>query len=203
MYSAPDLVSIDVTEPADIINLVLLLIYGFPSSELTPSLDTVEATLDALIKYGMSIQTLAAPYLPLYQAVFSHAPFRPIEAYALAAHYKLEELAVAVSSHLLSYDTSQLSDELSLKMGPVYLKRLLDLHRTRLASLKTIVLTPPARHAPIRTCDDAAQKELTTLWAYAAAELVWEASPGMDPVSRETTLILLIFLPRQACRRSY
>ncbi|KAJ2967884.1 hypothetical protein NUW54_g13376 [Trametes sanguinea] len=54
-----------------------------------------------------------------------------------------------------------MSDELAIKMGPVYFSRLVNLHRARLAALRNIVLRPPAPHTPTANCDHDSQRELS------------------------------------------
>ncbi|KAI0779893.1 hypothetical protein C8Q74DRAFT_723883 [Fomes fomentarius] len=166
--------SIDVPESAVEAAVALHIAYGLPCLHLFPSLDTVEKAISMLIKYGVPVRNVSLPSMPLYQLLLSHAPFHPIEAYAIAAYYDLEQPAVAVSSHLLAYDTCQLSDELTVKMGPVYFKRLFDLHQIRRDALKAIVLKSPQSHPPILTCRD--KERLTTAWAHAAAKLAWDTT---------------------------
>lgn len=141
-----------------------------------------------LIKYGVPVRNVSLPNMPLYHLLLSHAPFHPIEAYALAAYYDLEQPAVAISSHLLAYDTCQLSDELTLKMGPVFFKRLFDLHQIRRDALKAIVLKSPQSHPPAVTCRD--KDGLTTAWAHAAAKLAWDTT-SKDPYPDDLSIILI------------
>ena len=97
---------------------------------------------------------------------------------ALAAAHDLYELAVPVSSHLLSFALHSLTDELALRIGPVYMKRLFFLHLGRLDALKRLLLPPPHPHPPTAGCDFAEQKRLTRAWALASAYLAWDARPG-------------------------
>ncbi|KAJ8481781.1 hypothetical protein ONZ51_g5786 [Trametes cubensis] len=144
-----------------------------------------EAALDALIKYGLSIAQLAAPARPLYELVRSYAPYYPIEAYALATHYRLEDLAVTISAHLLAYDVTRLSDELTVKMGPVYFARLVNLQRSRITALRNIVLRPPVMHPATPTCNADNQRELSRAWAFANAEIVWNVLPSEHLITHD------------------
>ncbi|KAI0743344.1 hypothetical protein C8Q80DRAFT_831335 [Daedaleopsis nitida] len=164
---------IDVPESSAEMAIVLHVSYAIPCGHLTPSLATIEKAIRALFKYSIPVQAAAARDSPLYRLVLAHAPHAAIETYALAGHYHLEDIAVAASAHLLAYDTSQLSDELSVKMGSLYFKRLFDLHRTRHDALKRIVMRPPRMHPPKLTCSRAAQEQMTTNWAHVAAEFAW------------------------------
>ena len=167
-----------VTERATVLDIVLHIVYGRPYTDRNPPLSEIEAALDALIKYGVNPYAHAIPHQPLYTLLKNHAPYHPIETYAVAGKYGLEAAAVAVSAHLLAYDPSNLSDELSVKIGPVYLRRLIALHHERSNALKNIVLKPPANHRPTLMCGEASQAQLTQAWAHAAAELAWDALPG-------------------------
>ncbi|KAI0633320.1 hypothetical protein C8Q77DRAFT_1157545 [Trametes polyzona] len=181
--------TLNLPESGDVINVVLHTVYGLSCTHFHPTLETVEAALDALIKYGVSLQIHAAPrYRPLHQLLLSRAPYRPIDTYALAGKYELDELAVTVSGHLLSFDLSRITDDLATKMGPVYLKRLFLLHQTRLHALKQILLNPPAGHPPKPGCSLADQSQLTRAWALATAQLVWDATPSLSPNSLRTIL---------------
>ena len=170
--------SVYVPEGGDVTNVLLHTMYGLSCLHFYPSLETVDRSMDAMRKYGMSIAAHTTPQHPLYHLILSHAPYRPIETYALAAHHELEDLAVAASSHLLSYDTSRLTNELATKMGPVYLKRLFLLHQSRLHALRDILLQAPASHPATPGCLDDDQRQLTRAWALATARMVWDAVPS-------------------------
>ncbi|KAL1942504.1 hypothetical protein VTO73DRAFT_6106 [Trametes versicolor] len=188
-FSHGFLPTLHLTESGDVINVVLHTMYGLSCTHFHPALDTVEAALEAMIKYGLSMEIHAAPrYRPLHQLLLSRAPYHPIETYALAGKYELEELAVTVSGHLLSYDLSRVTDALATKMGPVYLKRLFLLHQTRMHALKQILLTPPAAHPTTPSCSPAERGQLTRAWALASAQIVWDATPSLSPNSLRAML---------------
>ncbi|KAI0704095.1 hypothetical protein C8Q76DRAFT_801853 [Earliella scabrosa] len=180
LSGAPHPRPIDVPEDSTTLSIALRIVYGLSCEQLAPSLEAIESALHALMKYGVALQPLAMPKLPLYQLIYAHAPYRPIQTYALAAHFKLEPLAVAASAHLLAFDTSTISDELAIQMGPIYLKRLFRLHEVRRAALKTIVLKPPTMHPPTLLCASEGQGILTAGWAFAAAEIAWDPVPHMS-----------------------
>ncbi|KAI0745419.1 hypothetical protein C8Q76DRAFT_764680 [Earliella scabrosa] len=172
--------TIYVPESGDVLNVVLHTMYDRSCVHFYPSLETVEAALTALGKYGVAIDAYAAPGQPVFQLLTSHAPYRPIETYALAGQYGLEDVAVVVSGHLLPFDLSSLTDDIAIKMGPVYLKRLVLLHQSRLNHLRNIILEPPARHPPTAECGEVEQGKLTSAWAHASAQFVWDASPSIS-----------------------
>ncbi|KAI0328404.1 hypothetical protein GY45DRAFT_1347229 [Cubamyces sp. BRFM 1775] len=171
--------AITLPEPAVVLNIVFHIMYGMSILPHMPPLESTEAALDALIKYGLPISQLAAaPTFPLYDLLRSYAPYYPIEAYAVVAHHRLENLAVVISSHLLAYDVARISDELCVKMGPIYFKRLISLQRSRIEALRNIVLRPPAMHPVTVICNAENQQELTRAWAFANAAMVWNALPS-------------------------
>ena len=171
--------SMTLLERASVLDLLVHIVYGTSCTHLAPSFETVEAVLDALVKYGISPPQSACPGQLLYQLLLLHAPHRAIDLYALAGHHGLEDAAVAISGHL-TYDISRFSDALVAKMGPVYFRRLLCLHQDRVPSLKSIVFRPLAEHPPTPTCgEDAPERaELAEAWAFAVAQLLWDVSPG-------------------------
>ena len=167
------------SQTADVINVLLHIMYGISCLQYAPTLEVTEAALDALcLQYGVLLQAHAAPHLPLYRLLLSYAPFRPLDAYAVAARFVLEDAAVAASSHLLAYDLSRLPDAAAQKMGPLYLKRLFVLHQARLAALRGILFRPPTEHGPAAGCSPEQRQQLTRAWALAVAQLVWDVLPS-------------------------
>lgn len=110
-------------ETSVVLNIVLHIIYGMSCVPYQPPFESTDAALVALIKYGVPAVTLARSQA-LFQLATSYAAHRPIDVYALAAHHGLEDIAIAVSPHLLAYDVSKLSHELTIEMGSVYFSRL-------------------------------------------------------------------------------
>ncbi|KAI0656545.1 hypothetical protein C8Q70DRAFT_1108135, partial [Cubamyces menziesii] len=175
-------------ETAVSLNIAFHVMYGMSVLPHIPPLESTEAALDVLIKYGLPISQLAAtPTLPLFDLLRSYAPYYPIESYALVAHHRLESLAVVISSHLLAYDVSRISDELCVKMGPIYFKRLVNLQQSRIDALRNIVLRPPEMHPVTLICNEENQRELTRAWAFANAEMVWSALPNISVSALEST----------------
>lgn len=103
--------------------------------------------------------------------------------YALAAQHRLEQLAVAVSPFLLSFDLASLTDDLVGRMGAVYLKRLVFLHVGRSMALKRLLSPPLDYHTPNDACGAREHDALMNAWSLAAAELAWDARPGTRPHS--------------------
>ncbi|THH26316.1 hypothetical protein EUX98_g7870 [Antrodiella citrinella] len=141
-------------------------------------METLIAAVDALHKYGVPVSKYVQPSMPLFQLILALAPLTPIGAYSLAGAYSLHDLAVPISSHLLGFSLPDLTDELILRMGPVYMKKLFFLHLGRLDALKRLLLSPPYPHSPTLECDFIEQKKLARAWTLASASLVWDARPG-------------------------
>ncbi|CDO71378.1 hypothetical protein BN946_scf184908.g136 [Trametes cinnabarina] len=169
---------ISLPEVATVVNIILHAVYDMSCAHYRPNLDTLITAVDAMAAYGISPKQHIAPSTSLYSLILSQAPIQPIMVYALAATHDLYDLAVPVSSHLLSFPLYTLTDDLAARIGPVYLKRLFFLHLGRLDALKRLLLPPPQPHSPTEDCDFVEQKKLTRAWALASAYLAWDARPG-------------------------
>ncbi|KAI0711068.1 hypothetical protein C8T65DRAFT_695507 [Cerioporus squamosus] len=190
-------------ENATVLNVVLHAMYELSCAHYRPAIDTLVAAVDAMADYGLSPKQHIAPSSPLYSLILSQAPMQPIVAYALAAAHDLYDLAVPVSSHLLSFALHSLTDELALRIGPVYMKRLFFLHLGRLDALKRLLLPPPHPHPPTQRCDFTEQKKLTRAWALASAYLAWDARPDLSTSAMESALCPLAdHLSCDVCKRS-
>jgi hypothetical protein len=161
-----------------VLNILLHTIYNMSAVHYAPAPEAVIAVVETLEKYGMSVQTYLAPPSPLCTLFLGTAPQAAIEFYAISGAYDLPHLAIPISSLLLSYSLASLSNELAVKMGPLYLKRLFFLHLGRVEALKRLLLPPPQPHVPTANCDFTDQKKLTRAWALASAYLAWDARPG-------------------------
>ena len=161
-----------------VLNILLHTIYNISAAHYAPAPDAVITAVESLEEYGLSVQTHLAPATPLYALFLGTAPRAPIEFYAVAGSHDLYHLAIPISSFLLTFSLASLTDELVVKMGPLYLKRLFYLHLGRVEALKRLLLPPPQPHVPTATCDFSEQKKLTRAWALASAYLAWDVRPG-------------------------
>lgn len=182
---------VPVPESASVLNIVLHAVYDISCAHYHPGVDTLIAAVEAMAKYGLPPRRHIAPSTPLYSLILGQAPMQPIVVYALAAAHDLYDLAVPVSSHLLSFALHTLTDDLAIRIGPVYMKRLFFLHLGRLDALKRLLLPPPHPHPPTSGCDFTEQKKLTRAWALASAYLAWDARPGTDIVKIHRCDIML------------
>ena len=167
-----------VPESSPVLNLILHCVYGLPCAHFSSSAEDVSTCVTAIVKYGLPLPVYAAPDSPLYNLVLSRAPMAGIQMYTLAAQHKLEQLAVAVSPFLLSFDLATLTDDLAERMGPVYLKRLVFLHLGRIAALKRLLSPPLSYHPPDETCGAREHDALMSAWSLAIASLAWNTRPG-------------------------
>lgn len=165
-------------ETSEVVNVLLHTIYGISCSQYNPSVAVLIATITALRKYGVSLNDHINPSTPLFPVLTAQAPMHGIELYMVAAENDLQELAVAVSSHLLSFHLPTVTDEMAARMGPLYLKRLFFLHINRTQVLQKLMMTPPATHLPSLDCGIDEQRRLMRAWALACASLAWDARPG-------------------------
>jgi hypothetical protein len=161
-----------------VLNILLHTIYNMSAVHYAPTPEAVIVAVESLEKYGLSVRTYLAPASPLSTLFLGTAPQVPIEFYALAGAYDLNHLAIPISSFLLSYSLASLTDDLAVKMGPLYLKRLFFLHLGRIEALKRLLLPPPQPHGPNANCDFTEQKKLSRAWALASAYLAWDVRPG-------------------------
>ena len=182
---------VSLPESASVLNVVLHVVYDVSCAHYHPGIDTLIAAVEAMAKYGLPPRRHIAPSTPLYSLILGQAPVQPIITYALAATHDLYDLAVPISSHLLSFALHTLTDELAIRIGPVYMKRLFFLHLGRLDALKRLLLPPPHPHPPTSNCDFTEQKKLTRAWALASAYLAWDARPGTHIVGLRCCTLML------------
>ncbi|KAF8607801.1 hypothetical protein BDV93DRAFT_552622 [Ceratobasidium sp. AG-I] len=187
--------------PADVLNVLLHLVYGFPVQRYQPSATVLHAVLPALHALGYNLHAFVTPHSELFLLMVQAAALDPLPMFALAAQYSLESLAVSISTFTLSVCLSDISDQLAEQMGPIYLKRLFFLHLGRTDALKRLLLPPPVPHlpAPGADCDLDAQKSLARAWALACAYIVVDGRPD----TLATSLVPLgAHLKCPLCRKS-
>jgi hypothetical protein len=181
-----------------VLNILLHTIYNMSAAHFSPTPEAVIAAVESLENYGLSVQSYMAPASPLYTLFLGTAPQAPIDFYALSGAYDLQHLAIPISSFLLSYSLASLTDELTVKMGPLYLKRLFYLHLGRVEALKRLLLPPPQPHVPTANCDFTEQKKLTRAWALASAYLAWDVRPGQPLIGLRHMPIFIDLAPNRS-----
>lgn len=186
---------VPISEPSSVLNLMLHALYGTPSAQHSPTFETLVAAVNNMPLYGIDPKAHISRSSHLYGTLVAYAPLYPLELYTLAAHFDLYDLAVATSSHLLSCQLSTITDEMAERMGPLYLKRLFNLHNNLFDTLKQILLSPPLPHGPTKICSFEDQRRLTRAWALASAHLAWDTRPGTQiQVSKTNFLFFFFFL---------
>ncbi|KAJ3576429.1 hypothetical protein NP233_g442 [Leucocoprinus birnbaumii] len=182
---------IHIPDTSSVLNVILHVLYCTSSARNSPSFETLATAVDRMPYYDLPPRNHVTPHTPLYDQLLMHAPLFPLQLYALAAYHDLRELAVATSSHLLSYPLATLPEDVAQRMGALYLKRLLAMHLERFNALKQILLSPPLPHPATIDCTFQDQKKLTRAWALVSAYLAWDARAGkLD----WTTLFPAVFL---------
>ncbi|KAH7912034.1 hypothetical protein BJ138DRAFT_1112709 [Hygrophoropsis aurantiaca] len=164
-----------VSESATVLNIVLHTIYGRSCLSYTPSFEDLAAAVSALVDNDISLEEYISSETPLGIHILTYAPRRALEIYILAGHYRLNDLAVTASCHLLSCNLSSITDEMAVNMGPIYLRRLFTLHTERLESLKRILMPPPHPHPATSTCKYGEQSKVVRAWTLATAYLIWDS----------------------------
>jgi hypothetical protein len=181
-------VIVKTSEPSAVLNIILHALYDLSCSQFSHSLTDVSLAVDKLQTYGIQPAQLIAPTKPFFQLLLSHASQTPLDVYTLAASHALEDLAVATSAHLLSLKLWEITDEISAKIGGSYLKRLFDLHSSRVDALKRLLAQLPTGHPPVSFCV-VGEPEIHKQWRLALADLTWELRPGKSSfTSRLSTL---------------
>ncbi|KAG7091395.1 hypothetical protein E1B28_010432 [Marasmius oreades] len=163
------------------LDLILRAIYNI-SSDVAPPANTdvrnVTGVIDKFPSFGIQPRKCITSKSRLFQYLLSCAPIYPLHIYALAAHHDMDDLAVAVSSHTLVRDLSEITDDLANRMGSRYLMRLFQLHLTRTQTLKNLLATQLGLHTPTARCGFDGQRLLKQKWILAVAALLYAVKPG-------------------------
>ncbi|KAL0945478.1 hypothetical protein HGRIS_000964 [Hohenbuehelia grisea] len=194
-----------VDEAASTLDIILRAVYRIREWRQDPSTNALIEAVDCFEKYGLSPASYvsAVPITeggatrfpsenrsPIFDALLSRAHDDALTIYALAGHYDLHDLAVAVSEHLLSLKMSDVDEDLALRMQTTYFMKLLMLHHERQKALKEIVEPPPAVHPPTPGSGSRKHDDIQLKWKMAVANLIWDADPihGLSVSDLEGTL---------------
>lgn len=102
----------------------------------------------------------------------------PLEVYTIAAENDLFELACEASKHLLSFEVSSVTDDIALRLGPMYLCMLFNLVTERTYVLQHLIIQPPAQHGPTALCGSNEYHDLQLEWSKVTSTLILSGSPG-------------------------
>lgn len=136
--SAPlhrNLPMLNLPESSRIIIVVLHTVYNIPFQQHIPTFRDIELAIASFEVYGIFIAGALSTGSPLHGIVLSFAPTKPIETYAFAAKYEIADLAKCASGHLMSFQLSNITDEMAEKIGARYLKKLVLFHMDRLSAV--------------------------------------------------------------------
>ncbi|KIM32170.1 hypothetical protein M408DRAFT_6496 [Serendipita vermifera MAFF 305830] len=170
--------SFTVPESSKVFNLVLYAFYDLDPAHYTPTFEVLRGMLISLPQYGLPLEAPLARGKPIFNLLSGFAFTYPLEVYTLAAEHGLEHLAVDASGHLLTMPLHILSDELCLRMGSTYLRRLIFLHLGRTERLKALLRDAPS-HEPTAECGAVDQMlKLKAAWREGTTSLCWDANAG-------------------------
>ncbi|KAL0579262.1 hypothetical protein V5O48_002766 [Marasmius crinis-equi] len=177
--------------PSAELEYMLQAIYNVRGNTVSAAanIQTLMRAVDRLPVYGISPGTCISPTSHLYQYLLSSAPLHPMEIYALAAQYGMETLAVTVSSHTLVLELSQISEDLSARMGSMYLLRLFQLHTGRTDTLKRLLAAELELHYVTDICNFDKQKRLKEGWNLAVASLSFNLRPDTTTTTIRNTIL--------------
>ncbi|KAG9049838.1 hypothetical protein FS837_008888 [Tulasnella sp. UAMH 9824] len=184
--SLPTLIAIP--EPSGVVNILFHVLYNTTSfARYSPDFETISAVLPFMRKYGFDVldvlglggpvpsSSVGIASAEVVQTLLRFAQERPLEVYTLAAQYGLRELAVAASPYTLDVSLSNLTDQQSVAMGPLYLKWLFFLHFGRSEALKRILVKPFEPHpAGMRgsTCTEDDRSAMQRAWGLVTAYIL-------------------------------
>lgn len=192
------------TEAADVINILLHLIYDMQYKQFNPDLRNLISTATALNKYGLSLDLyLGSSHSPLFEQIIALTPLDPLSVFIVAAQLNLNSLAVPASAFLLNLDVADLTDEQVAAMGSVYFRRLILLLNGRVQILRGLLAMPLDEHQDTPSCGFVNQKMMGKEWLIACAKLANDVTPDTP-----TSLIRSVLEPLESstrcrrCRRS-
>ncbi|THU85097.1 hypothetical protein K435DRAFT_843386 [Dendrothele bispora CBS 962.96] len=162
------------------LNILLHVLYDLDCTQYNPPLPAILSSIDLFPQFGLSPKALIKPKTSVYEILLSQASLHPLEVYCLCGKHDIHELAIPVSSRLLSLALSTLTDKDAERMGSVYLARLFKLHRTRVETLLRLLMPAPSLHNPTSKCGFEQQKVLGAAWTMTTAWLSWSAKPDIS-----------------------
>ncbi|KAH8800548.1 hypothetical protein DL96DRAFT_1538694 [Flagelloscypha sp. PMI_526] len=193
---------IPICERSETLNVILHAIFHMSCAAYAPSFEVLKTAVNEMQTYGLQAPLYLKSSSSLFSLLLAQAPLHPDDVFALAAEHRAEDLAVPVSSHLLSMPLFKIDDEMASRIGPVYLRRLFFMHFGRVEALKRLLKLPPYPHPPSGECDFVAQKSLTRAWTLTAAYIIWDARPDTSTSSIKTAFQSLSNqLPCRQCNR--
>lgn len=173
--------TIQVTEDAQTLNVMLHVIYNISFHLYSPPLEILLQAIRTFEKYGLTLDMHILPGTPLFEDIVLKTPCQPLEVYLIAAEYDLFELARAASGYLLSTSLLFLPEAAILRLNVEYLSMLYNLHKLRTMVLQHLVSQPPDGHEPKFHCGFSECQAMRSAWSVTASMFVLQANPGLCP----------------------
>ncbi|TCD68544.1 hypothetical protein EIP91_010469 [Steccherinum ochraceum] len=191
-----------VSQSSAVLDAILSSIYKVPSDgNYSLSLFDLLDSITSLFAFGIALDSVLISSAPLYQEIVALSDQSPLCIYTTAAEYGLDDIAVAVSAQLLNLPLTSISEDEVQRMGPVYLKRLVNMQAHRATFLKTLLLQFPEAHSDKAECTVADRSMLAAAWTVALAGLTWEIGAGTsEKVLRSAFAPLLAHAACDECR---
>lgn len=163
---------------AVVISVVLHAIYGHPSDVFNSALETLLDAIRVMKTYGISLDRIVGPSTTLFEHIMSKIEQNPLEVFLVATENNMEDLAVASSSHVLSFPMTSVTEEMASRMGVIYLKRLATLHMRRMKRANRVLEAAPKVHPFTPTCGVLQRDALEKAWMLAAANIILRLQAG-------------------------
>ncbi|KAJ7579707.1 hypothetical protein C8J56DRAFT_795835 [Mycena floridula] len=195
---------IQAPDTANVLEIILHAVYDLVPPESQISYQGVMDAVNRFSFYGLDPQAYIKPSKPLFDVLVSLTPLDALHMYGIAASHDLHGLAAVASSYLLSpLSLAALSDELALRIGPIYLNKLFQLHLRRMQILKELLLIQPRPHPETDSCTLISQRQVLRAWAMAGSQLAWMAAPDLSTkVLQATFEPLLVQFSCPKCRKT-
>ncbi|KAG9000082.1 hypothetical protein FRB94_005661 [Tulasnella sp. JGI-2019a] len=170
-----------VDEPSEVLNIILHIVYETPVAHHGPSLNLIDQALSRLSKYGIQAPPVNRGS-DVWTLLLNFGHRDPVRVYAIAASHAIEPICIAASELTLKVALDVVTEEDALKMGAVFLRRLLFLHLGRQQALKRIILEPPMAHKASQTCSIADRQLIEQRWSLGVADLIVQDASHNTPV---------------------
>lgn len=180
-----------------VINLALYALYDLNPSAFNPTTGLMTLAFRFLIDHGILPKDCITPTNPFCESIHKLGVQSPLETFIMVAYFDLEHLAIDVSRNLLNLPLQNITEEIALTIGPVYLRRLFFMHLGRIDRLKRLMFQVPEAHGQNKDCYDSEQRLLQLEWRSLAVALAPDASPAMGasqlykaflPITQKKTL---------------
>ncbi|KAK7692326.1 hypothetical protein QCA50_003951 [Cerrena zonata] len=194
---------ITLTEDANILEIVLHVIYGTPYQQEGLDLGTLLEVIGTLHKYGIPLDTHVVLGQPLFEGIALQMHQDALKVYIVAAQYDLFEMASIASSYLLNYPLVFLPKGTTSKLGPAYLHMLYSLQLARVYLLQRILTIAPEGHEPTVLCGRFEHEVVKSAWWHVTTDFASSAHADVSTAEiREALYPVLLPLICAECQNS-